>query len=159
MIVWDLDEAGATYHFEEHSDQVNDMAYSPDGTRLASASEDGTVKVWNAQTGALIETLTYPGPVYALDWSPDGEQIAYGGADLSGSPPEVVIVDAPQFDPITPPNFAEAAMEGLTSGQMGSSGPSVIDAGECPASLGVAFLNAPSAPVDTSWSGDQSNGV
>ncbi len=58
-----------------------------------------------------------------------------------------------QFDPITPPNFAEAAMEGLTSGQMvivPGAGHSVIDAGECPASLGVAFLNEPSAPVDTS---------
>ena len=72
---------------------------------------------------------------------------------MSGNPPEVVIVDAPQFDPITPPNFAEAAMEGLTSGQMlivPGAGHSVIDAGECPASLGVAFLNAPTAPVDTS---------
>ncbi|MBK8136036.1 MAG: hypothetical protein IPK52_09365 [Chloroflexi bacterium] len=117
VIVWDLDEAGATYHFEEHSDQVNDMAYSPDGTRLASASEDGTVKVWNAQTGALIETLTYPGPVYALDWSPDGSQIAYGGADSSGNPPEVMIVDAPEIEPTPTPTFTEPFDDAITPGE------------------------------------------
>lgn len=82
-----------------HTGAIRRLAWSSDGTRLASASEDGTVKVWNTDTGALLETLTYPGPVYALDWSPDGEQIAYGGADSSGNTPEVVIIDAPEIEP------------------------------------------------------------
>src|SRR4051812_48230473 len=42
-----------------HGDRVNALAYSPDGTRLASASRDGTVKVWDLGNGR--ELLTYRG--------------------------------------------------------------------------------------------------
>lgn len=41
-----------------HTAQVNDLSYSPDSTRIATASLDKTAKVWNAQTAALIATLT-----------------------------------------------------------------------------------------------------
>src|SRR5262249_2361017 len=40
-----------------HSDRVNAVAYSPDGTKLASASRDGTVKVWDLGNGR--ELVTY----------------------------------------------------------------------------------------------------
>ena len=37
--------------------EVNSVAFSPDGERLASAGGDGTVKVWNSRTGEVIQTL------------------------------------------------------------------------------------------------------
>lgn len=104
--VWDISEENILLNLPAHSQRLNRLVWSPDGARLASASEDGTVKVWNAQTGTLIETLTYPGPVYALDWSPDGTKIAYGGADLSGNPPQVMIVDAPEIEPTPTPTVS-----------------------------------------------------
>jgi pimeloyl-ACP methyl ester carboxylesterase len=64
-----------------------------------------------------------------------------------------VLVLAGQFDPITPPLFAEAAAKTLTNAQVVTipgAGHSVIDAGDCPASLVVAFFDNPAAPVDTS---------
>lgn len=64
-----------------------------------------------------------------------------------------VLVLAGQFDPITPPLFAEAAAEALTNVQVVTvpgAGHSVIDAGDCPASLTVAFFDNPASPVDTS---------
>jgi pimeloyl-ACP methyl ester carboxylesterase len=64
-----------------------------------------------------------------------------------------VLVLAGQFDPITPTLFAEAAAEALTNVQVVTvpgAGHSVIDAGDCPASLTVAFFDNPAAPVDTS---------
>jgi WD40 repeat protein len=53
------------------------LAWSPDGTRIASAAFDKTVQVWEAATGKRL--LSYTGPpslVRSLAWSPDGSRIA-----------------------------------------------------------------------------------
>ena len=40
-----------------HSDWVYVVAFSPDGGCVASGSKDNLVKIWNAETGALVSSL------------------------------------------------------------------------------------------------------
>ncbi|MGJ3248688.1 MAG: NB-ARC domain-containing protein [Elainellaceae cyanobacterium] len=61
---------------------VTSIAYSPDGSRLASSSMDGTVKLWDVNTGACLQTLTSTTKwVWAVAFSPYGATIASGGND------------------------------------------------------------------------------
>ncbi len=67
---------------------MNAVSWSPDGKRIASASDDGTVQIWDAHTGSGIFTYkghssdpNNPGPVYGVAWSPDGRFIASASAD------------------------------------------------------------------------------
>jgi len=45
--IWDTDTGTCVRALQGHSDWVNGVAFSPDGTHVASCSDDGSVKVWN----------------------------------------------------------------------------------------------------------------
>ncbi len=79
--VWDTGTGAAVAKFEGHSEAVNSLAFSPSGERLASAGEDGTVKVWGLNGGLCLQTYSPRKPVYALAYAPDGAHIFSGGAD------------------------------------------------------------------------------
>jgi WD40 repeat protein len=61
----------------DHSGLIVDAGYSPDGRWLATAGNDGTVKIRAADSGEVLQTHTYEDSfVPALAFSPDGEHLA-----------------------------------------------------------------------------------
>ncbi|KAG8944684.1 hypothetical protein FRC03_001957 [Tulasnella sp. 419] len=61
---------------------VNSIAISPDGTQTVSGSDDGTVAIWDAQTGNLLRKIEgHINRVRSVALSPDGIQIASGSSD------------------------------------------------------------------------------
>jgi WD40 repeat protein len=71
------------YEYDTHANWVSAVAWSPDGTRIASSGGDATIRIWNPTSGDNI--LTYHGQsgrlseVLAVAWSPDSTRIASGG--------------------------------------------------------------------------------
>ena len=66
-----------------HSKPVNTIAFSPDGTWLASGANDDTIKIWDTSTGYVLRTLYgHSSNVNALAVSPDGKLLASGSGDM-----------------------------------------------------------------------------
>lgn len=60
-----------------HSGDVDSVAFSPDGKRLATASNDQTAKVWDAESGKELLTLRgHLDAVSGVTYSPDGKHLA-----------------------------------------------------------------------------------
>ena len=65
-----------------HGDFVNSAAYSPDGTRIVTASFDQTARIWDARTGTQLAVLSgHGGIVTSAAYSPDGTRIVTASDD------------------------------------------------------------------------------
>lgn len=70
------------FTLEGHPKQVNAVTVTPDGRRLLTASHDGSIRAWDADTGAPGASFDWGiGPVTALAFAPDGLTCAAGRAD------------------------------------------------------------------------------
>ncbi|MEB3826574.1 serine/threonine-protein kinase [Phormidium sp. CCY1219] len=65
-----------------HTGAIYSVAIAPDGQTIASASEDKTIKIWDAETGEIRQELTqHSAPVNALAMTPDGKLLISASAD------------------------------------------------------------------------------
>ena len=66
-----------------HENGVHSVTFSPDGHRISTGGNDGTVRLWDAESGQpLGKPMTgHEGPVYSVAFSPDGRRIVSGSDD------------------------------------------------------------------------------
>ena len=74
VCVWDV-ETGKLLHKMEHDRDVNVAFFSPDGTRIVSASDDKTVRIWDVESESEWLKLEHAEKVYCASYSPDGKYI------------------------------------------------------------------------------------
>jgi WD40 repeat protein len=65
-----------------HQGRVNSLAFAPNDRLLASAGEDGQVKLWDLHSRRAPRVLGgHAGPVHSVAFSPDGRRVLSAGAD------------------------------------------------------------------------------
>ena len=82
--LWNLEtaEKQQPHILKGHAGSIWSIAISPDGSKIASASGDYTIKIWDIKTGQMLETLTgHLGEVRTVAFSPDGQMLASAGDD------------------------------------------------------------------------------
>ena len=81
MKIWDSATGKELFSLKGHA-VVEGVAFSPDGQRLASGSQDQTVKIWDSATGKELFSLKgHAGLVWSVAFSPDGQRLASGSDD------------------------------------------------------------------------------
>jgi WD40 repeat protein len=71
----------ATDQVLQHDSLVRDVAFAPDGATVATASEDGAVRIWRVADGALLKTLPAGSAALSVALAPDGRSVAAGSTD------------------------------------------------------------------------------
>lgn len=70
--------------------RVVDIAFSGDGNTISSISSDGTLRVWNAETGALLSDTNLGETVLSAAFSPDGSRFVYNTYAATETSPTLV---------------------------------------------------------------------
>ena len=70
-----------TLEFVGHSNEVTYAAWSSDGTRIVTASRDGTARLWDAQTHQSLAVMPHAEWVQDVAISPDGRRVVTASSD------------------------------------------------------------------------------
>lgn len=81
IALWDVPRASVTGRLPGHTAGIAALAFHPAGQWLASASADGTVRLWNLQSNQAAGVLDHPKQVYGLAFSPAGDLLATSCGD------------------------------------------------------------------------------
>ena len=78
--IWNSTTGELIRKLKGHSSVINEVAWSPDGTRLVSMTAN-SVRLWDAETGREIRKI--PGGAISVCWNPDGESLVIAGGVIT----------------------------------------------------------------------------
>jgi WD40 repeat protein len=82
VVARDVDSSKEVYRLRGHTVAVNDLRFSPDGSRIATVSDDGTIKFWISTTEDEVFSIqNNNGGFVWLEFSRDGNRLLAGGFD------------------------------------------------------------------------------
>ena len=81
--LWDVEGQSCIRVLNGHDNTVQQIAFAPNGTQLASAGSDSTVRVWDFGQGSIVHTFAGPEKFTAIAYSPTEEKLSVvGGMDV-----------------------------------------------------------------------------
>jgi len=81
--LWALPSGTLQHTLLAHTQDIEAIAFTPDGRSLATGSYDGTIRLWNLKTGAAIRTFDARSKVWSIAISPDGKTLVSGHGDFA----------------------------------------------------------------------------
>ena len=82
VALWNLDTGERVSTLAGHRGLIDELVFSSDGTRIATANGDGSIRIWDPVTGQeQLTLLGHAGRVYSVSFSPDGRRLASYGAE------------------------------------------------------------------------------
>ena len=76
LALWSFKNGADPIELWEHKLYLGDMALTPDGKVLATAHDDGKIRLWNTQNGSLLTTLNVGTREFHMAFSPNGKTLA-----------------------------------------------------------------------------------
>eukprot|EP00937_MAST-01D_sp_MAST-1D-sp2_P003254 g3254.t1 len=79
--LWDVEAGKCVHRLSKHADSVYSVAFSPDGSFLASGDTNGLVYIWSVRDGKVVRKFDGGGDIFDVKWSVDGERVAVCSSD------------------------------------------------------------------------------
>ena len=81
--LWDIRDKNCSATLKGHSQQINSLSISPDGSLLLSGSEDCTARLWDLRSGErpIYIATEHSGPILKVKFNPEDCMFATCSAD------------------------------------------------------------------------------
>jgi WD40 repeat protein len=130
---------GREIHRLPHPNMADCVAFSPDGTKLATGCHDGIVRIWDVAKGVVLkQTAAHvtppPNPtaaaVYSVAWSPDGKQVVSASLDRTLKPWDAAAGTlVREFKAYKPRDFEKGHREGVFTVAFSPDGKTIASGG------------------------------